>query len=116
MKEFLDTLLGGQTAAHFFGLLFFAFFGALLSLLLQTTVRDIKSPESPIHFSWGFLFFDNWKRILTGVMLILLALRFTSELFGVTITEFWAVVIGFGNDKIAQVVKDKTNFLGQKKD
>jgi hypothetical protein len=116
MKQFSVYLLGELTAANFFALMFFALFGALLSLLLQTTNRNVNSLATPKHFSWGFFWEDNWKRIVTGLMLIYVALRFTPELFGITINEFWALAIGFLNDKLAQVVKDKTNLLGQKKE
>lgn len=115
MKEFTSTLLGGQSSSVFFALVFFALLGALLSLLLQTTNRDIWSSNTPKIFSWQFFLSDNWKRIVTGAILIYISLRFAPELFGWEITNFYALVIGFGNDKLAQIVKDKTNLLGQKK-
>lgn len=115
MKEFISTLLGGQTAGVFFALFFYALLGALISSLLQTTGRDVNSIATPKHFSWQFFFSDNWKRYLTGFLLIYVSLRFGPELFSVDITTFWALVIGLGNDKIAQIIKDKTNLLGQKK-
>jgi hypothetical protein len=115
MKEFTSALLGGQTPSLFFALMFFALLGALLSLLLQTTNRDVYSNSTPRHFSWVFFITDNWKRALTGLLLIYVSLRFAPELFGWQISNFWAIVIGLGNDKIAQVIKDKTNLLGQKK-
>lgn len=115
MENFINAILGTTTPSTFAVLFFFALFGAILSLLLQTTSREVKSPGSPIHFSWSFFIEDNWKRFLTGIMLIFVALRFTPELFGVEINEFWALAIGFLNDKLAQVIKDKTNILGKKK-
>jgi hypothetical protein len=96
-------------------LLLFALLAATLSILLQTTSRDVYSNNTPRHFDWIFFIADNWKRALTSLLLICIALRFAPELFGVEISEFWALVIGFGNDKIAQILKDKTNLLGQKK-
>lgn len=115
MNEFTSTLLGGQTAGAFFALFFYALLGALVSSLLQTTGRDVNSSATPKHFSWTFFLADNWKRYLTGLLLIYICLRFGPELFDVEITTFWALAIGLCNDKIAQIVKDKTNLLGQKK-
>jgi hypothetical protein len=114
MRQFITALLGSIPLPVFVGLLFFALFGAVLSLLLQTTSRDVKSEASPVHFSWSFFFLDNWKRIVTTLMLIYVALRFAPDLMGIEISNFWALIIGFGNDKIAQFLKDKTNLLGQK--
>lgn len=115
MNEFKSALLGNASGWVFVALVYFALFGACLSLLLQTTSRDVASAATPAHFSWNFFFADNWKRILTSLMLIYAALRFAPELFGVDISNFWSLIIGFANDKIAQVIKDKTSLLGQKK-
>jgi len=115
MKEFISSILGTATPLLFLSLLFFALLGQTLSLLLQTTNRDVNSRETPVSFSWRFFFQDNWKRALLGILMIYISLRFAPELFGVEISEWWALVIGFSNDKIAQILKDKTNLLGQKK-
>ncbi len=115
MKEFISTLLGGQTAGAFAALLFFALLGALISLLFHTTKRDPVSSSTPIRFSWIFFIQDNWKRALTSFLLIYVFLRFTPELIGVQLNEFWAIAIGLCNDQLAQVIKNKTNILGQKK-
>lgn len=114
MKEFINILLGQQPLVNFLALVFFALLGAALSLLLQASNRNPNSDTSPLHFSWTFFFSDNAKRIVAGVILIFIALRFTPELFGVDVNAFWALVIGFTNDKIAQILKDKTNILGSK--
>lgn len=115
MKEFELTLLGNQTLGHFFALLFFALFAATLSLLLQATNRDVRSEATPHHFDWQFLVADNWKRCVTTLMLIYVFLRFLPELTGIELNEFYALIVGFTNDKLAQYLKDKTNILGQKK-
>lgn len=114
MKNFISVLLGNQSPAVFTAMLFYALLTAFLSLLLHSTTRSVDSSRTPIHFSWNFFFLDNVKRIVTSLVLIYLALRFTPELFGIELTPFWACVIGFSNDKLAQVLKDKTNILTQK--
>lgn len=115
MKQFISTLLGGQTASAFAALLFFALLGAAISMLLHTTKRDPNSTATPIRFSWLFFIEDNWKRAITSLLLIYVALRFTPDIIGVTINEFWAIAIGLCNDKLAELIKDKTNILGSKK-
>jgi hypothetical protein len=114
MKQFLAMLLGDQQPLTFSKLIFYALLGAFLSLLLQANHRDPRSIKSPVHFSWRFLVYDNVKRILASVILIFLAVRFTKEIFGLEVNEFWALAIGLANDKIAQFLKEKTNLLGPK--
>lgn len=111
IETFLTYILGNQTPTQFCALLFFALLAAALSLLLQTTKRDIDSENTPLHFSWQFLWQDNIKRIVTSLILIYVAIRFTPQLFGVEISDFWAFVIGFINDKLAQFIKDKAGAL-----
>ena len=116
MNEIKLSLLGSQSCAAFAALVFFALIGLALSGLLQTTKRNVTSAATPVQFSWKFFLRDNWRRWLTAALLIYVALRFTPELFGMQISTFWALAIGFSLDKVAQFIKDKTGLLGQKKD
>lgn len=108
------SLLGTLSPSQFVALFFLAIIGAVLSMLLQTTNRNISSDQTPKHFSWSFFMQDNWKRIVTALLLIYVSLRFAPEILGINITEFVALGIGFSLDKIAQLLKDKTNIFGQK--
>jgi len=110
MKE---ILIGDQTAIQFAGLVFFALMGIALSLLIQTTKRDITSMNTPYSFSWSFLFSDNAKRIAASCILVYLSLRFTKDIFNVEINNFFAACIGLSFDRLAQFLKDKTNILGK---
>jgi len=111
MKTFIDSLLGGQEAPIFLTNAFFALLGVVLTLLLSTTFRDVESKRTPVAFSWRFFWIDNRKRIAAGIILIYLALRFTEELFGVEVSNFFSVLIGCINDQIAFIVKDKISAL-----
>ena len=115
MKQFLQLVIGTDDIISFGGLVFFAGLGVLLGLLLGSTKRDIGSENTPFEFSWKFLWSDNVKRIVASIILIFVALRFTPELFGVHITNFWAFAIGLGSDQLAGFVKSKTNLLNTRK-
>lgn len=110
-KEFFFILIGTDSVVKFFSLVFFALLGVALSLLLQTTKRDPQSVHTPFEFSWKFLWNDNVKRVLAGIVLIFVFLRFAPQLMGVEINEFWALAIGFCSDKLAEQVKIKTNWF-----
>ena len=115
MKQFLNIVIGTDDFVSFLGLVFFALLGVFLGLLLNTTKRDINSESTPFEFSWKFLLSDNVKRIVAGLILIYLSLRFTNEIFGVSINNFWSVCIGLASDQLAQFVKAKTNILNSRK-
>ena len=114
MRDLSSILMGTQSKEIFLGLIFFALIGVLVSLLLQTTTRNVNSDRSPFYFRWAFFLRDNLRRIIAGILLIYIALRFTPEIFGFEINDFTALLIGFLNDKIAQALKNKTNILGTK--
>jgi hypothetical protein len=112
-KEFITALLGGQEPSHFLVNFVFALIGVALTLLLSTTFRDIDSKRTPQAFCWKFFVRDNWKRVVSGLLLTLLALRFTQEIFGIEVTHFFAVVIGCIHDQLALIVKNKVKSFTQ---
>lgn len=112
----LQKLLGSNDLSTFLVTFFFALIGVALSLLWHTTSRDIRSTDTPFAFSWSFLLSDNIKRIITGVILIYIAIRFYPDLFGKPVTEYLAFGIGLGLDKIAEVIKNKTTILDVDRD
>lgn len=115
-KEQFYNIVTGQTSIDIFlGFVFFALIGISLSLLWQTTRRDALSPHTPEKFSFWFMLQDNAKRLTATILTVYIALRFTPEIFNVELTNFWALTIGLGVDKIAEFVKNKTKFLDVKK-
>lgn len=109
--DIISNLLGGNSIADFISALIFAFLGAFVSLLLHTTQRNVNSTTSPVQFSFKFMFKDNWKRILTTFIFIIICVRFVKELTGLELNMFYAFAIGICNDKIVQVLKVKTSIL-----
>jgi len=114
-KEHFYSILSGETPGHiFFGFIFFAAIGIALSLSLHANSRDVNSTRTPVKFDFWFLIRDNAKRLLATVLTVYIALRFTPEIFNVTLTNFWAFTIGMGLDKLTEVIKLKTSFLDVK--
>lgn len=112
--QFYSIVTGEITTDVFLGFIFFAIIGISLSLLWQTSRRDQNSPNTPEKFSFWFMLQDNAKRLTATILTVYIALRFTPEIFNVTLTNFWALTIGLGVDKIAEFVKNKTSFLDVK--
>jgi hypothetical protein len=107
MKNILAGLLGANDPHIFFHVLIWALVGAVLSLLLHVAQRNPLTPNSTIRFSWRFFLWDNFKRIITTVLLIVVVLRFMPELLGFQLSAFTAFLAGFANDKLAQMLKNK---------
>lgn len=117
MKDFIHFLTGNIQIAMFWALFFFAALGVTINLLLHASARDQQSPDTPVKFSLRFLLYDNWKRILLSVLLIYVTIRFASTIFVLTLDGnnelylFVAVLIGFGYDKLAELIKKKGTLL-----
>jgi hypothetical protein len=117
--EFITNLIGAGGAQHFFTMMFFALFGATINLLINLSNRDKYSAATPLDFSTKFLLLDNWKRMLSSLMLIYLFVRFMPLLLPSNVYEaidgdvefLLAGLIGFSFDKLSEWLKDKTKIL-----
>ena len=89
----------------------YAMIGVLLSLLIHSNKRDPNTQNSPIKFSWGFFLKDNLKRVLTGLILILIFMRFSTELIGKDPTVYSSFLIGFMSDKLIEILKSKIDLI-----
>jgi hypothetical protein len=107
----MNAIIQSLVIPNFFTLFFWVGIGIFMSLLLHTTGRDVMSENTPIRFSWQFFWKDNIKRIFVSFMLIYITLRFTPSILGIKVTDYVAFAIGFINDKLAQIIKDKTSML-----
>lgn len=112
----LQKLIGSVDAQTFFASFLFALIGVALSLLLQTTKRDVRSDNTPFAFSWKFLLKDNIRRIIAGILIIYVAIRFYPDWFGEPMTDFLALGVGLAIDKVAEIIKNRTNLLSVDRD
>jgi hypothetical protein len=108
---FPQLLLGSYDLTTFFGFLFFALVGVLISLLWQANTRDQNTTDSPVKFKWWFLLKDNWKRIISSILLIYVTIRFFKELTHLDLNMFLSLCIGLGWDKLSEFIKSKTDIL-----
>lgn len=114
LSAFLERITGQDNPADFLYYIFFAFVGVTIMLLFQTTSREVNSVNTPMRFSWRFLWCDNTKRILLSVLLIYVSLRFTKTLLGFNLSEPYALGIGAGLDKISEILKEKFRAIKSK--
>lgn len=105
MEKAISLIIGEGDRTLFFVALLYAYVSAFLSVLMETTKREVTSLNTPYKFSYKFLFSDNSKRLVRSVILIFFAVRFSNEFFGQQLTVWLAVGIGFGFDKLSELIK-----------
>jgi hypothetical protein len=103
--SFLNRLLGGYSPLDFAAFTFWACIGAFILMQIHANTRDAKSFRTPVNFSWRFWLLDNVRRITWNLLLILTAIRFSKDLTGREITDFWALVIGLSSDGLAMALQ-----------
>lgn len=104
-------ILGGIDPGLFMASLLFALIGVLITLLVGSTMREPNSKTSPTKFSWTYLLYDNAKRIFLNLLLILVSLRFMTELTGWELSVWKGFIIGISYDSLLLIVKQKTSIL-----
>lgn len=114
MSPFWAALLGKNDPSLLAAAFVFALIGHSIILLAGALLRNPASTSSPTKFSFPYLLFDNWKRIVYVLLLIVVALRFMPDLFNMPLTPFSGFLVGTGLDTIALVIKQKTNLLDPK--
>lgn len=115
MNEFKKLLLGELTIPYYLAAGVFCLLAIIVSLWLGSQKRNIPSPSTPILFSWKFLFWDNTKRVIIGMILMFLFFRFAAAAIGKALSMELAVGIGFflsmGLDQAIGYLKQKFSFF-----
>lgn len=101
VKTFNQMVLGGYNFGQFLGFTFWALIGAYLLMQFKANKRDVISSRTPVEWSWRFFIFDNLRRITFNLVMILVVIRFSVDITGREINEFWALVIGLSSDGLA---------------
>lgn len=105
MKEHLiNSIFGGYDGWQFAGFVLWSLVGAFIMINLQSHTRDPKSPRTPNCFSWSFWLLDNGRRVVFNLVLIIAVIRFSKDITGHEINDFWAFAIGLSSDGLAILV------------
>ena len=110
----IERLFGTSDITYIVALIIFAIIGVVLSLLMHSSERNPDNPNNPAKFNIWFLIRDNIKRIIFGILIIFISMRFSDELFGMKLSELTALLIGFSYDKIGQFLQGKNILIGKK--
>ncbi len=58
-------------------------------------------------FYWKFLWINNYKRIFISFILILVTIRFSTQLIGLEQNSFSSFVIGLCSDRLGKILQFK---------
>lgn len=110
VNEAIQIILGDKTVGYYLAGFFFSFLAILVSLWSHSRTRDKYSSATPVDFSWGFLLWDNLKRVVVTLIVMFMLFRLfdlsnAAAMIGVGFS------VGFGLDKIIQFLMDRTNLL-----
>jgi len=110
INEALQIILGGKSGGYYLAGFFFSFLAVLISLYQHSKTRNKYSDNTPYKFSWSFLFWDNFKRIFTSIVIMFILFRLfdlsnPAAMIGV------GFFVAFGLDKAIQFVMEKTDIM-----
>ncbi len=108
--EALEIITGGKSGGYYLAGFFFSGLAIILSLYHSSTKRNPDSPNTPYKFSWIFLFWDNFKRVVATiiVMFILFRVLDLSE-------PLWMIGVGFivafSLDKVIEYLMERSEVV-----
>ena len=111
MNEIIKIMFGDYTWVQLFGFAWFFVIGYIIYGLTETSGRDVNSPATPVKWSWGFWFKDNWRRYLTTILCSYVLFRFYTEVCGHPFGYFDAIMIGLLGDGIAATMKKRIKVI-----
>lgn len=109
-QKFVDVFLAGMHPIEFLAMSVWALIGMVVNILIDFIKRKRPSTDSPAKFSGSYWWKDNWRRLLTGLILIPVVIIGFNQFFGMEVSQVNAFFVGFGSDYLIEIAKRK-NFI-----
>lgn len=104
--DFWHVIIGNGSTGAFLGYVVVAIVCAAVSVLIEASNRDLSSSNSPVKFSWKFLWAANAGRFIANFLCIPIAIRLIYEYAGAEVMLFLSIGIGFGVDRLGMLLKN----------
>ncbi len=104
--DFWHTLIGNGSIGAFLGFMVIGYICAMVSLLIEASTRSLSSTNTPVKFSWHFLWASNLLRLIANLLLIPIVIRLVYEYVDAKWMLFLAIGIGAGVDGLAMIFKN----------
>ncbi len=105
--DFWSIIIGPGPVGAFLAFIVIAYICAFVSLLIEANNRDLQSPNSPVKFSWHFMFLANLNRIIGNLLLIPIMIRILYPKMAHEAMVLSAVGVGVCFDRIFMWLKNK---------
>lgn len=107
MEEIFLRIFGGYTYVDLIVFGWYMIIGYGIKALDETTLRDKKSKNTPIKWSWNFWFKDNWRRYVVTILSTYIFFRFYVEFIGHELTDIEAFMLGLAGDNVGASAKGR---------
>lgn len=105
-SDFWQVILGNGSLGTFIAYLVIAYFAAAASLIHEASHRDISSQNTPVKFSWSFLFAANLWRLVSNFLAIPLLIRLVYEYVDMKWMILLCIAIGLLIDRAFMILKN----------
>lgn len=114
-QQFLQNIFGTIEPVTYLSAFAFIFMGLIIKWAFQINSGVKKNSDTPNTFSWAYWFQNNFfKAVLSFVttpIVAFVALRFSTEIFNISLSMFFAFCVGIGFDFVLDYVKKLQNKL-----
>ena len=104
--DFWNVILGNGSLGSFLAYLVIAYFAAAASLIHEASHRDIASSNTPVKFSWSFLFAANIWRLFSNFLAIPLLIRLVYEYIDMKWMILLSIAAGLLIDRAFMILKN----------
>lgn len=114
----ISDILGSLSFSTYISSFFFAMLGLFLrhTIIVRKSIK--KSTETPNKFSLKYWFANNFMTklsvILTNIVVIFIALRFSVDLFSVEVSMFFSFLLGLSIDFVFDRIRKLQNTIAPK--
>jgi len=95
----IESILNGISMNAFIGFLFWSVIGGIIGILTQQ-IKFAKPIKEYGGFKTSVWIKENWKRVVTAILIMVVGIIFQKELTGVEATNFTALMAGFTIDTV----------------
>jgi len=116
--DIINDILGSLPFSTYLSAFFFAMLGLFLrhTIIVRKSIK--KSSDTPNKFDFKYWFANNFMTklsvVLTNIVVIFIALRFSVDLFSVEVSMFFSFLLGLSIDLVFDKIRKLQNNIAPK--
>lgn len=112
--DFWNILIGTGSLGSFLAYLVIAYIAAIMSLLIESNTRDLSSSNTPVKYSYRFLFSANINRLIANLLALPLLIRLGYDWVDMKWMIGLSIFAGAIVDRAAMLLKNAGILASQK--